>query len=91
MKSALPIFDSFNTFLQAAEPLIHGLQQSTVNLYQSLLSQSVSPEVVTDSSKFLESIDIYEKENLKELNNIYLGHMTKQFAGENDTLRQQSR
>ena len=91
MKSALPIFDSFNTFLQAAEPLIHGLHQSTVHLYQSLLSQSVLPKVVTDFSKFLESIDIYEKEYLKELNNIYLGQMTKQFAGKNDTLRQQSR
>ena len=44
------------------------------------------PEVVADSSNDLESIVIYEEENLKNLNNIYIGHMTKQFAGENDLL-----
>ena len=44
------------------------------------------PEVVADSSNDLESIVIYEKENLKDLNNFYIGHMTKQFAGENDLL-----
>ena len=40
------------------------------------------PEVVADPSNDLLFIDIYEEENLKELNNIYIGYMTKPFAGE---------
>ena len=40
------------------------------------------PEVVADPSNDLLFIDIYEEENLKDLNNIYIGYMTKQFAGE---------
>ena len=39
------------------------------------------PEVVADPSNDLLFIDIYEEENLKDLNNIYIGYMTKQFAG----------
>ena len=82
-QSAIPIFDSFNTFLEATEPLIHAFHQSTFHLYQSLLSRFVLPEVVTDHSNDLDSIDIYDEENLKDLNNIYIGFMTKQSAGEN--------
>ena len=44
------------------------------------------PEVVADSSNDLDSIDIYEEENVKDLNDIYIGHMTKQFAGENNLI-----
>ena len=80
------IFDSFNTFLQATEPLIHVLHQSIFHLHQSLLSRLVLPEVVADSSNDLDSIDIYEEENVKDLNDIYIGHMTKQFAGENNLI-----
>ena len=32
VQSAIPMFDSFNTFLQATEPLIHVLHQSTLHL-----------------------------------------------------------
>ena len=31
-------------------------------------------------------IYIYDEENLKDLNNIYIGLLTKQFAGENDLI-----
>ena len=86
MQFATPIFDSLNTFLQATDALIHVLHQSTLHLYQSLPSRFVLPEVVADSSNDLDSIVIYEEENLKDLNNIYISHMTKQFAGENDLL-----
>ena len=44
------------------------------------------PEVITDTSNDLDSIDIYHKENLKDLNNIYMGLMTKQFDRENDLI-----
>ena len=37
IQSVIPIFDSFNTFLQAEEPLIHILYHSTLRLYRSLL------------------------------------------------------
>ena len=86
MQSDFLIFDSFNTFLQATEPLIHVLHQSIFHLYQSLLSRLVLPEVVADSSNDLDSIDIYEEGNLKDLSNIYIGHMTKQFPGGNDLI-----
>ena len=86
MQSAIPIFDPFNTFLQATEPLIHMLHQSAFHLYQSLLSRFVLPEVLADSSNDYDFIDIYEEENLKDHKNIYIGHMTKQFAGEMTSL-----
>ena len=34
----------------------------------------------------MDSIDIYKEENVKDLNDIYIGHMTKQFAGENNLI-----
>ena len=54
MQPAIAIFDSFNIFLQATEPLIHVLHQSTFHLYQSLLSQIVLPEVTTNAINNLE-------------------------------------
>ena len=41
--SVIPIFDSFNTFLQAEEPLIHILYHSTLRLHRSLLSRFILP------------------------------------------------
>ena len=34
----IPIFDSFNTFLQADEPLTHKLYHSSLRLYRLLVS-----------------------------------------------------
>ena len=86
MQFAIPIFDSLNTFLQATDALIHVLHQSTLHLYQSLPSRFVLPEVVADSSNDLDSIDICGEENLKDLYNIYIGHIIKQFTWENDLI-----
>ena len=44
------------------------------------------PEVVADSSNDLDSIEIYGEENLKDLYNIYIAHIIKQFAWENDLI-----
>ena len=44
------------------------------------------PEVVTDSSNDLDFINIYGEENLKDLYNIYIGHIIKQFGWENDLI-----
>ena len=43
-QSLIPVFDSFSTFLQAEEPLIHILYHSHLRLYRSLLSKSILPE-----------------------------------------------
>ena len=82
MQSAIPIFNSFNTFLQETELHIRVLHQSTFHLYHSLLSQFVLPNVMADVINDLDSIDIYDVENLKKLNNNYIGLMTKQFLSE---------
>ena len=37
VQSVIPLFDSFNTFLQAEEPFIHVLYQSTMRLPEPLL------------------------------------------------------
>ena len=61
-KSVIPIFDSFNTFLQAEEPLIHILYHSTLHLYRSLLSRFILLEVISESddvlSIYLEDPDV---------------------------------
>ena len=82
MQSAIPIFNSFNTFLQETELHIRVLHQSTFHLYHSLLSRFVLPNVMADVINDLDSIDIYDVENLKKLNNNYIGLMTKQFLSE---------
>ena len=43
VQSVISVFDSFNTFLQAEEPLIHILYYSTLRLYRSLLSRFILP------------------------------------------------
>ena len=82
MQSAIPIFNSFNTFLQETELHIRVLHQSTFHLYHSLLSQFVLPNAMADVINDLDSIDIYDVENLKKLNNNYIGLITKQFLSE---------
>ncbi len=57
VQSVIPIFDSFNTFLQSEAPLIHMLYQCTFRLYRSLLSRFIRPQVIS-SSKDLTSIDL---------------------------------
>ena len=49
VQSVIPIFDSFNTFLQADEPLIHTLYHSSLRLYRSLVSIFILLEVISES------------------------------------------
>ena len=49
VQSVIPIFDSFNTFLQADEPLIHTLYYSSLRLYRSLVSIFILLEVISES------------------------------------------
>ena len=75
----IPIFDSFNTFLQSEEPLTHVLYESTTRLYCSLLSRFIIPEVISSTDDIL-SIDIEDPINLKDNKDLFLGIMTKQCA-----------
>ena len=85
VQSVIPLFDSFNTFLQAEEPLIHVLYQSTMRLYRSLLSRFMLPEIIASSDDVL-SIDLEDPDILKDYNSIFIGGMTKQYARSNDII-----
>ena len=49
LQSVIPIFDSFNTFLPAEEPLIYILYHSTSRSYCSLLSRFILLEFIPES------------------------------------------
>ena len=49
LQSVIPIFDSFNTFLPAEEPLIYILYHSTSRSYCSLLSRFILLEFISES------------------------------------------
>ena len=57
VQSQILILVSFNIFLQAEEPLIHLLYDSTLWLYRSLLSRFILPEVISESDDVL-SVDL---------------------------------
>ena len=62
-QSVISIFDSFNAFLQAKEPLIHILCHSTLHLYNSLLSRIIIPEALSESDA-VPSIDLEDSDYL---------------------------
>ena len=79
VQSVIPIFDSFNTFLDSEEPLVYVLYDSITRLYRSLLSRFIIPEVISSTDDIL-SIDIEDPINLKDNKDLFLGIMTKQCA-----------
>ena len=85
VQSVIPTFNSFNTFLQAEEPLIHILHHSTLRLYRSLLSRFILPEVISESDDVL-SIDLDDPDVLKDYNSMFIGAMTKQYARDSDII-----
>ena len=85
VKSVIPIFDSFNNFLQAEEPLIHILYYSTLCLYHSLLSKFIELEVISESDDVL-STDLEDPAVLKDCNSIFIGAMTKQYPRSSDII-----
>ena len=68
VQSVILIFDSFNTFLQAEEPLIHILYDSTLNLFRLLLLRFILPEVISESDDVL-SIEV-----------LFIGAMIKRYT-----------
>ena len=59
----IPIFDSFNTFLQGEEPLIH-------ILYCSLLSKFILLEIISELDDVL-SIDLKDSNVFIDFNSIF--------------------
>ena len=84
VRPVIPIFDSFNTSLQAEEPLIHVLYHSNLRLYCSLLLRFILPEVISESEDVL-SIDLKEPDISINFNSIFIATMTKQYATDSDT------
>ena len=76
VQSVIPIFDGFNNFLKAEEPLIHTLYHSTLCLYRSLLSRFILLEFTLESDDVL-SIDLEHPDVLNDFNSIFIGPMTK--------------
>ena len=72
-QSVIPIFHSFNTFLQPKESLIYILHHCTLRLYCLLLSIFIRPEV-TSESEYVLSIDLEDP----DFNSIFIGEMTQQ-------------
>ena len=79
VQSVIPVFDSFDTFLQAEEPLIHLLYHSTLHLYRSKLSRFTLPEVISESDG-VQSVNLEDPDVLKDFESIFIGTMTKQYA-----------
>ena len=85
LQSVIPIFDSFNTFVQAEEPLIHILYHSTLRLYHSLLSRFILLDVIAESDDVL-SIDLEDPVVWKDFNSVFIGAMTNQHARDSDII-----
>ena len=79
VQSVISVFDSFDTFLQAEEPLIHLLYHSTLHLYRSILSRFTLPEVISESDG-VQSVNLEDPDVLKDFESIFIGTMTKQYA-----------
>ena len=85
VQPVISIFDSFNTFVQAEEPLIHILYHSTLRLYHSLHSRFILLEVISESDDVL-SIDLEDPDVLKDFSSIFIGTMNKQYARDSDII-----
>lgn len=55
-------FDTYSTLLQSEEPLVHGLQESTLNLYKTLVACFIKPHIVVQNDDIF-SVDIEDSAN----------------------------
>ena len=85
LQSVIPIFDSFYTFSQSEQHMIHILYHSSLLLYRSLLSRFILPKVISKSDDML-SIDLEDPDVLKDFSSIFIGAMTKQYARDIDII-----
>ena len=76
IQSVIPVFDSFNNFLQNEEPFIQILHQSTWCFCSSLLSRFILREVSSESDDVI-SIDLEEPDVLKDFNSMFIIKITK--------------
>ena len=79
VQSVIPSFDIYSTFSQSEEPLVHLLQESTLNLYKTLVTPFIKPNIIAQSDDIL-SIDIKDSTNYKESSSVHIGYLTKQYT-----------
>ena len=80
IQSVIPIFDSYNPFLQSPEPLVLVLHRTTQSLQKSLLSRFVDTEVLSAAESNLDSFEINLEVDLKPLSSVFIGMITRQYA-----------
>ena len=85
VQSVIPIFDRFDTFLQAEELLIQKKKHSFLRLYRLLLSRFILLEVISEAGDVL-NIDLEDRDIWKDFNSIFIGAMTKQYARDKDII-----
>ena len=62
VQSVIPFFDIYHTFLKSEGPLVHLLQESTFNLYRTLLAHFIKSHIITQNDDTL-SIYIADSTN----------------------------
>ena len=79
VQSVTPAFDIYNTFLQSEEPLVHLLQESTLNLYKALLVRFIKSHIIAQNDDIL-STDTEDSTDYKESSSVHIGYSTMQYA-----------
>ena len=79
VQSVTPAFDIYNTFLQSEEPLVHLLQESTLNLYKALLVRFIKPHIIAQNDNIF-STDTEYSTGYKESSSVHIGYSTMQYA-----------
>ena len=83
MQSVISAFYIYITFLQSKELPVHLLQESTSNLYKTILAHFIKPHIIAQSDDIL-SIDIECSTNYKESSSAHIGYCTKQYTQTKD-------
>ena len=84
VRSVIPIFDNYKTFLQSPQRLVRVLHHSTQRLQKTLLLRFGKAEVLSVAESDLDCIDINLEVNLKPLFNVFIGMMARQYAIDNN-------
>nr|XP_042906329.1 uncharacterized protein LOC122270944 [Parasteatoda tepidariorum] len=75
----LPVFEHFNVTLQCKSPKIHILRQLMNELFKTLLSKFMLPNVVKSSKSFLE-VNFYSRDNQKDDVDLVVGQTTNKIV-----------
>ena len=76
LKQTIPLFDSFNTFLQSDKPLIYVLRREILALLTDLYTRFVKPSSITFTSNLLK-VNYTERKNQKNREDLTIGAETR--------------